>query len=263
MFWKFSFVCTDLWLFVFILLVFYFFSSIVSFTESPWRLLSTWWDVAQLVSDRKRRLVSASLLVILMRHLLLKNYLITVFVPKMDQELNIEHLVLTIVLCLCFPHNLAAYLHVNLIIWPFALWSTQTAKVSCFLTSDAKMSIYTHKHDVQTKPSRSFFFRKPTFGGRKNAFTKQLFDLEQFWGQGEHNKLRTSSGKVLRQGHWQKKVMHCQISLCIDAFSSVNIFTGSEAMLENRAASRFDLRFNCLQWVALKWAISLEHFILK
>lgn len=34
------------------------------------------------------------------------NYLITAFVPKMDQELNIEHLVLTIVLWLCFPHNL-------------------------------------------------------------------------------------------------------------------------------------------------------------
>lgn len=100
-----------------------------------------------------------------------KNYLITVFVLKVDQELNIEHLVFTIVVCLCFPHNLAAYLHVNLIIWPFALRSTQTAKVSCSLTSNAKMSICTQKHDVQTKPSRRFwlfvFFRKPAFCGRK------------------------------------------------------------------------------------------------
>lgn len=34
------------------------------------------------------------------------NYLIIALVLKMDQELNIEHLVLTIVFWLCFPHNL-------------------------------------------------------------------------------------------------------------------------------------------------------------
>lgn len=34
------------------------------------------------------------------------------------------------------PTQPAAYLHVNLITWPLALRSTQTAKVSCLLTSD-------------------------------------------------------------------------------------------------------------------------------
>lgn len=119
----------------------------LNFLHSLLMLPGIWWDVVlfilQLVSGRKTSPPLA-----ILRHLRfeqLSDYSVCAENgSRVKYRASVPHYSFMALL----PTQPAMYLHVNLIIWPLALWSNQIAKVSCLLTSDvlfdAEVCVHTH-----------------------------------------------------------------------------------------------------------------------